>query len=343
MKVAFIIPSLANKGPIIVVQNLILGLVQKGVDCHVYYFDSIFELKMDCPLTQIKFRESINMDEYDIVHSHGLRPDIYVFLHRKNNYKTKYLTTLHAYLEEDLNYQYNKLVSVVISRMWLFLLNRFDNIVVLSKDAVFYYYSKINNKKLRIVYNTRLIDQNKILPENIANKLSLIKNEYKIIGINALLTPRKGVDMLIKCLIDLPNCFLVIVGDGKSKDDLISLATSINVIDRCLFLGYQVDAYRFLPYYDVYAMTSRSEGFGLVVLEAALYKIPVVCSELPIFKELYSTDDVTFFELENLESLRNAIEYSLNNRSIGETLFETYQQKYSLDIFTNNYLEVYKE
>lgn len=47
-------------------------------------------------------------------------------------------------------------------------------------------------------------------------------------------------------------------------------------------------------------MSSRSEGFPLSLLEAMIYKRNIVCSDIPIFKEILSENEVTFFEREKL-------------------------------------------
>ena len=77
--------------------------------------------------------------------------------------------------------------------------------------------------------------------------------------------------MIIQALQELPQTKFCIIGDGKIKNDLIQLSVKLKVSDRVLFLGYKKDAYKYLPYFDVYAIPSHSEGFPLAMLEAAAY------------------------------------------------------------------------
>lgn len=343
MNIAFIIPSLANKGPIIVVRDIILGLVSRGHKCSVFYFDDIEGLDMGCLSTKIKFSEKRDFSEFDIVHSHGLRPDIYAVLKIKNKKNIKRVTTLHSYLNDDLASHYHKLIAFVFARVWIYMASRLDKVIVLSHHAKQYYSDSISSKKIEIAYNTSILTKSEPLSEELQDQILQIKKDYKIIGINALLSPLKGVDQLIKALVDLPTCFLIVVGDGKSKVELEEFSLNLGVNARCLFLGYQPNAYRFLQYYDIYAMTSHSEGFGLVVLEAAQYKVPVVCSDLPIFRELYSAEDVAFFTLKDIQSLKNAILLLLNNSRYGEHLYKTFQSKYSFEHFTDKYIDIYEK
>ena len=61
MKIAFILPSLINQGPIIVVQNIVQELQKKGtVEIDIYYFDAKFGAKFNCPTYQITMKQAID-------------------------------------------------------------------------------------------------------------------------------------------------------------------------------------------------------------------------------------------------------------------------------------------
>lgn len=77
---------------------------------------------------------------------------------------------------------------------------------------------------------------------------------------------------------EFPDARLLVVGDGPLRDDLRGLAERLGVADRVVFAGYQANPERLLGVMDVFALTSRSEGMPLVVLEAWAAGVPVVAS-----------------------------------------------------------------
>ena len=74
MRIAYILPSLANRGPIIVARDLVNVMITHGHDCVVYYFDDKKEIDFKCPVIKLRLKNKIPFDEYDVIHSHGIRP-----------------------------------------------------------------------------------------------------------------------------------------------------------------------------------------------------------------------------------------------------------------------------
>lgn len=79
MRIAYILSSLANSGPIIVAYDLVQLMVKNGHEVEVFYFDNKIQLKFPCPVHQISLKHKFPFDRFDIVHCHGLRPDLYIY------------------------------------------------------------------------------------------------------------------------------------------------------------------------------------------------------------------------------------------------------------------------
>lgn len=348
MKIAIIVPSLANRGPIIVVKDIIDNLIDIVDLIEVFYFDDLIEIEFPCKCIKISFWETIRFDNYDIIHSHMLRPDIYIWKNKNKIRKAICITTLHQDIRQNLNASYNRLIGYVFEKIWLYILSHHEIVVTLSNCMKEEYSEQLSANKIRKIYNGRKIPNNSIYETDIeASDLKLIeeiKSKYKIIGTLALLTKRKGIHQIVESLPFLNDYALIIVGDGKERSNLIELSKSKGVEDRCIFLGYKINAIKYLKYFDIYAMPSTSEGFGLGLLEAALFKLPIVCSNIKIFKELYSDNEVSFFELNNIQSLINAIIKADKHKvPLSKNIYESVSNKYSDKAMAENYFKLYLE
>lgn len=394
MKIAYIVPKLAQRGPVIVVRELVAQMMAHGHECAVFYFDEgPDELDFPCVTRRISWRTGrgegraadggtggLDFNRFDIVHSHGLRPDAYILLHKPckpARSHARCITTLHNYVFDDLRYQYNRLTALLAGRAWLAALRRHDTIVTLSRDALQYYSHYLPAGKLTYAYNTRRLpaaaqDLQPLSEAEIAEATAFpvaaaekaddtartqpkaesaarnaaqtpIQPRPYLIGVHAQLTGVKGIDQLLRVLPQLPDHRLIIIGDGRERTALEHLAAEKGVAGRVRFLGYRPNAWRYLPLYDLYALPSRSEGFPLALLEAAAHGSAVVCSDLPVFKELVTENEAAFFASENPDSLREAIlKATARKAELAQQLHARYLAAFSPDHFYERYLEIYE-
>jgi glycosyltransferase, family 1 len=343
IKIAFILPSLTNEGPIIVAKDIIQGLISKVDLIEVYYFDQKDDpISFPCNTYRISFFQKIDFNKYDVVHTHMLRPDLYIWYHRKKTHKSKFVSTLHQFMYETLKNTYNRFIAFIFEKVWINALKKQDQIVYLSHIMEHNYKNRIK-KASNVIYNGRTFSKEIInAPVEEHSKLLAIKKQFKIIGIHCMVTKIKGVHQTILALKYLPDYFFIVIGEGAEKEALQKLANEQSVADRCLFLGYKKNAISYLKYFDVYAATSYSEGFGLSLLEAGQCKLPIVCSNIAIFKELYNENEVVFYELDNISSLSKAIAKAFNNKQqYAENIYKRAIDDYSIENMSNQYLKLY--
>lgn len=341
MNIAVIVPSRKKAGPIIVAADQIKLLTAQGHQCKLFYFDEKSdELDFVCPCEKIAMGTRIDFSLYDIVHCHGLRPSFYVTRHKPLFCKTKFITTIHSYIFQDFCCTYGKLKGFCGAWLYLFLLLRFDKIITLSKDALRYYKRFLFFKKIDFLYNTIGIKQQP-LPRKQQEELREFKSDSILLGINAALSKGKGQQHIIAALPQLPQCKLFLLGCGANEADLRKQAESFGVADRVFFAGFRKNAVDYLPYYDLFLLPSYSEGCPLALLEAVASGKKIVCSNIPVHREMFSDSPVVFFDIKHPETLAQAIEKAFAKGSIEEEMKNCFQTRFSQDIICRKLLEIY--
>ena len=347
MKIAYLIAHLGRTGVNGVVLDLVNQMQAHHHSCTVFFLEKDGE-GIEYPCEMACLREVQQLKGYDIVHAHGLKPEMFIFRYLwkrkgKEFAQTRFITTLHCYCFQDFFDLYGKVKGALMGCVYLLVKVAFDRVVCLSKDMMHYYEQWLPKRKLTYAYNTRDIClANLTLSEDEQNMINTFKGESTLIGMNCVLLYRKGIDVMLKALALLPQEYkLMIVGEGKEKDAFKQMAQTLGLKGRVLFAGRRPDAYRFLPYYDIYAMPSRSEGFPLVLLEAAAYGTKVVASSLPVVTECFSDNEVVTFDMPDEHALADAILGADGDEFLGENLKRRFEKDYSSIIFYKKYLKIY--
>ena len=122
-------------------------------------------------------------------------------------------------------------------------------------------------------------------PEALA-RLALPPEYLLVVG---TLEPRKGLDVLLDALAELPGRHLAVVGQpGWGGTDVTAEAARRSLADRVHVLGRlsDDDLAVVLTAAAVVVLPSRAEGFGLPLLEAMACGVPVVHSSVPALDEV---------------------------------------------------------
>lgn len=106
------------------------------------------------------------------------------------------------------------------------------------------------------------------------------------------LTAQKNQDVLIRALAGVPRARLVIAGDGPRRVEYEALAAQLGVADRLHLLAdvTREEVADLLAACDLFVFPSTWETFGLSAVEAALAGVPMVAADLPVLREVLSTD-----------------------------------------------------
>jgi glycosyltransferase involved in cell wall biosynthesis len=144
-------------------------------------------------------------------------------------------------------------------------------------------------KKIKLILNG--IDTARFQPFPDPEQKRLISGCYKIpskafvIGTLGRLDPVKNYPMLIRAFASFwklsdKETHLVFVGEGSSKSELHSLSEEYGVRDHVTFLGPQYRVHGIVPCFDVFALSSLTEGTSIALLEAQACGVPAVVTNV---------------------------------------------------------------
>ncbi len=345
MKVAIIVPSLAHSGPVLVMKYLTDELLENyKINVRVYYLDKKVDpgLEIKVPYERLSLRK-FPFDDFDIIHTNGLRPDLIAFLKRK---KIKYhISTIHNFVFQDLSFRYPNIVSWLIAIIWLILWRRTDKLICVSATMKAYYMQWFPETKLTVIHNGIPEYGTYSKPDN--DIIEIIDHYHSkgfiVVGVACNLNRGKGIDVLLKHIATDNEFALVIIGTGPDLKNLKEIVRKLKLNDRCNFPGFKSFAVKYLNYMDLFLVPSRSEGFCLSLVEAVQQKVPVVCSDIPVFRELFNNEEVTFFNLDTTISLATAIQTAKRNcKSKIDLAYQKFKVRYTSKVMAQKYMELYQ-
>ncbi|MBY8989920.1 MAG: glycosyltransferase [Candidatus Lokiarchaeota archaeon] len=170
---------------------------------------------------------------------------------------------------------------------------------------------------------------------NIRNMFGIKENE-KIILFVGLHNNRKGIDLIIKTanLIKNENVRFILVGDGPERNRAIQLVKDLNLNDKFVFTGSRLDVHNFYNEADILFFPSRGEGLAGVLMEAMIYQVPIVTSNIAGTKDLVShMNNGLMCEVENFNCYAKCIKRLLDNHDLSSKFKEN-----GLKMIKNHYL-----
>ncbi|MBA2650955.1 MAG: glycosyltransferase family 4 protein [Tatlockia sp.] len=162
------------------------------------------------------------------------------------------------------------------------------------------------------------------IPQHILYK-ELKESKIPVIGVCARLSPIKGVDIFIKALSELKRRGVLfkakIAGDGKAKEECISLIQQLNLSEEISLLGWIDDRESFYQNIDIFCLPSREESFGLVILESMIHSLPMVLSRLSGPLEIIGdSNSAVLVPPEDPIKLADGLEQVIQNKQLANLL-----------------------
>ena len=235
----------------------------------------------------------------DLIHAHDYRASCLISLtgtnipiisHLHNN--SPWIKTIHPY-----------------SFLYLYAAKRFKNILIVSKSIQEeYIFSKY--LKDEYIYVTNPLDRSSVL-DKVKHKLP---KKYDICCVGRLTYPKSPIKF-IKIIYELkknyPNIKSLWVGTGELFNKCQKLVKKYHLENNIEFVGYRENPYIYMQQARIFLLTSRFEGYPLVIFESLTLGVPCVASKVGGIKELL--DNKSGFLCQKEKDYIKAIKFLLNN------------------------------
>jgi glycosyltransferase involved in cell wall biosynthesis len=210
----------------------------------------------------------------DIIHSHLPRADLLVGHVKLFFPKIIWVSTVHdAYDKDKFNGYW---VFPFVKYIW-----KLSSGFIAVSDHVKLWIEKkygVSSDNVQVIFHG----------VNVFNKAKekKIHDSKIILGCLSRYEPRKGIITLIKMMPRIinnnPSVMLLIAGSDPDKYSIYlqDKINSMSLQNNIKLVGFQEDPYNFLEDVDIFTHASKSEGFGLVIIEAMSMKKPVVASNI---------------------------------------------------------------
>ncbi|MBN2087136.1 glycosyltransferase family 4 protein [Candidatus Peregrinibacteria bacterium] len=230
--------------------------------------------------------------------------------------------TIHDVAWKHIPESYGFLSSLYLNWGTKFAVKHANKIIVPSEvtknDLIKFF--KADSKKIHVIplgFQSPEIKLSENDEQKIINHWSLnIGHYFLFIG---RIEHKKNTDTLIKAFAEFsktnPDIKLVLAGSvGRGGEEIIKNIPD-EVRDKIVITGYVHDKEKHTLYKNAlcFVFPSRYEGFGIPLLEAMSYNLPIIASKIPTSEEIAGSN-VEFFELLNTKTLENIMKKVISER-----------------------------
>lgn len=244
----------------------------------------------------------------DVIHTHGSRADLLHFPTARW-LGIPIVTTLHGSSMRGG-------LAGLSERFQGTLLKWFDAVVAVSSPLARELTERgVSSDKVHLIPNSPGTTVTP-LPRQVArDQLGLGESDTPVIGWVGRLIPVKGGEVFLRALACLTGERWTgsMIGDGPERGVLERLADELGIGSRMRFHGSMPDAAKYQSAFDLFVLSSHSEGIPMVVFEATAAGTPVVASAVGGIPDVLSEREAHLVPAGDVDALAGAIRATLND------------------------------
>lgn len=296
----------------------------------------------------IRIKRYAHSNNVDVIHCHGYKATILSGLLPFKYGKIPYISTLHGWTSTGL-----------FTKMWAYecldavMAKRADRVVAVS-------HAMMENRRLKyfkisplVIHNgISSVEDNYISEADSGLLAGVDKAKINLISIGRL-SKEKGYDKLIKAVFHIKtkwnlNVRLFIIGDGPEKSNLAKLCREYGISDDVRFPGYLENACKIMKYFDIFVMSSLTEGMPITLLEAMRAGMPIVATAVGGIPEALDNGKCGILvppgnELDLAKKIIQLYENTSVKEAISTKAKERFFEEFTVDKMEEKYRKVYND
>lgn len=186
-------------------------------------------------------------------------------------------------------------------RHYVYQFQKLDDVIVLCNHDAETYQNYDSNFHPTVIYNPLTLTPGKRSEGN----------THRFLAVGRFSHQHKGFDLLIEAFQIFAqqnsDWTLDIVGEGVEEELYKSLIQKYHLEDRVIIHPFTNNIQEYYSKAQVYVLSSRWEGFGLVLVEAMAHGLPVISSDLPTSIEIMG-DFALYFKNGDIKELAQRLE-----------------------------------
>lgn len=232
-------------------------------------------------------RQVMRQTGAQILHTHGFRPDV-VDGGIAKSLKGAHVMTLHGFIGGSRRGRLYEWLQIQAAR-------RADAVIAVSAPIVERLARHGIARQVHLARNAVAPATDAFSREEARGALGLPADGL-LVGWVGRVSHEKGPDLFVRALAEVPDVIGVMIGDGPELENVRALALASGIESRLHLTGQRQSARRYLAAFDVLALTSRTEGTPMILLEAMWAGVPIVATVVGGVPHMTSTAETMLCE-----------------------------------------------
>lgn len=271
-----------------------------------------------------KLKNFINENNFEVVHTHGARANLFVNLvHKKIN--ARWVTTVHSDPYVDFP---NGLMGKIQTSLNIWSIKQADKILLISGYIGDILAKKgVKQTQMLEIFNAIIFDDE--MPKT-------VRHEPMKMMMAERLEPVKDPFLALKALKELSFDYeMHIVGSGTLEEEMQKYIDENGLSKKVFLEGYHKNVAPFYKNSDLFVLSSYSEGFPTVLMEAANYGLPSLTTDSGSSAKMVPEGTGWVIKSHDLKAMISSMNLAYEKwqndelRSMGQAAFKYNSKNYS--------------